>query len=96
LAWDFVRPSCRFVGSWPEPPQWDGCQTVRVLLRLLALPNSLLPALILTRQFVAFWRTSFANSPKAESAEEKRLFSRSVFGATSATGAGTHFLSARS
>jgi hypothetical protein len=59
-----------------------------VLLRLLTLPNSLPPALILARQVVVFWCISFANSPKAESAEEKRLFSRSVFGATSATGAG--------
>jgi hypothetical protein len=60
------------------------------LLRLLAPPNSLPPALILARQFVVFWCTSFANSPKAESAEEKRLFSRSVFGTTSATGTGRH------
>jgi hypothetical protein len=35
---------------------------------------------------VVFWCTSFANSPKAEPAEEKRLVSRSVFGATFATG----------
>jgi hypothetical protein len=36
--------------------------------------------------------TSFANSPKVESAGEKRLFSRSVFGATPATGPGADFL----
>src|SRR5262249_56064 len=57
------------------------------LLRLVALPNSLPPALIRTQQFVVFWCASFANSPKVESAGEKRLFSRSVFGATPATGA---------
>jgi len=65
-----------------------------VLLRLLALPNLLPPALILARQFVAFWCASFANFPKAE-AEEKRLFSRSVFGATFATVLGTDFLKAQ-
>jgi hypothetical protein len=58
------------------------------LLRLLALPNSLPPALILARKFVMFWCASLANFPQS-GIGKKRLFSRSVFGAASATVPGT-------